>query len=207
MKAILLALISMPAFAAVDQQDVNFEQLKAACKNPGQFQNQNKPASMKLDCADRVLEWRFMGNGAFEAKNSRSVSYRLTSDKYGVPPTNGQVAQPSTNVECPTLQQFVSVVALSQDVTCADIEDFQGTAIEMCTTLLNNLRTDNAKVIESEVKPVDGKTLSFCTPKAPEAPKPAPIVKPAPVKPAPAPVKPVAPVKPEPKKPGKEKSK
>jgi hypothetical protein len=192
MKNVLLAfaLISAPAFA-VDQQSINFEQLKEACKNPAQFQNQNKPSSMKLDCKDRILFWMPAANGAAELKNSREVAYRVSSDKYGVPSAKKNIDYPSLAVVCPQFQLFASDAQISKEITCADVENYEGTAIDMCTQHLNDLRRDNSKVIEDGYVAVDGQTRSFCTAKGPEQ-KPAPVMPKPPV-----PSKPSKPGKPE----------
>lgn len=179
MKNVLLALALISASAqAADQQSINFEQLKAACKNPAQFQNQNKPSSMKLDCADHILFWRVVGNGVYTAPATRLIAYRVSSDKYGVPSTKGSVRHPGQDVACPQLQQFASDVAVTEEITCDTIENYEGTAIDKCKSILDDMRKNNAKVIEDEIKPVKDATVSLCSPKAPEpvAPMPKPPV-------------------------------
>lgn len=150
-----LLLIGSAAVANVPNQKLGFEDLKMACKDPGKFQNQLAPASIKLECSDKVLKYVPAGQGVMPGK--RVITFNVSSDKYTVPATPEEVKHEGTS--CPLLKQVEETISLSQEVTCDQIKDYQGSATQLCVSLLDGLKRDNS----SAVRIVEtGRVISYC---------------------------------------------
>ena len=84
MKTSLFALIAALAFVTVanaaPMQNLSFEQLRSACREPKKFQNQILPTTIVLDCSERMLRWTPSNEGSFTLPSKRVITHAV---KYG----------------------------------------------------------------------------------------------------------------------------
>lgn len=160
MKAVIagLMLVASAAVAAPHQQ-LSFEELKMACKDPKKFQNQLEPASIKMDCSDKVLKYVPAGEGTMTMPAKRTVYFNVSSDKYTVPNSQEEVREESFTGSCPVLKQIEEIISVSQEVTCEQIKNYQGTATQLCISLLDGMKKDNPSAVQTRET---GKVVSFC---------------------------------------------
>jgi hypothetical protein len=163
MKMSFFSLIASLAFVtvanAVPMQTLSFDDLRAACREPKRFQNQIQPTSIVLDCSDRVVRWVPSAEGTFSLPSKRVITHAVGSDKYRVSVTGVEVSFEPAVHACPTMKQIEETVALSQEVTCDQLANYEGTATKMCQQLIEDLRAHNPAAITLKDT---GKTLSFC---------------------------------------------
>ena len=172
MKSIIVGLVLATSMAfAADHQTLNFDNLKAACKDPKRFQNQLKPTSIKIDCADKVVRWIPAGMSQTKMPSKRIVMAGVSSDKYTVPRDSNDVEHTPYTGECPVLKQIEETVAISQEITCEQIENYTGSATALCARFLDGLKNDNPSAIQTKET---GKVATFCKPDSSKVEQPAP---------------------------------
>lgn len=158
---IIAVALTVAAQTAAAQQAMNFSQLKEACLNPAKFQNQIQPTNIKIDCSDRQVTWVASADDQTNLPGLRVVGHSVSSDKYAVALTKEQVKIDSTVVACPVMKQIEETIATAQSLTCAQITSFQGTATELCTQVIDQLRVNNpAAILTKET----GKVVHLCKP-------------------------------------------
>lgn len=171
--------LSSNAFAS---QRLSYDQVKEACKNPANFQNQIKPANMEITCSDVQTRWVAIGSGTYTLPRMRKVSMGMTSDKYEVPGAAKDVASEQQGGECPRFKETLERIQTTRATTCEEILAFNGTEIQFCTDVIDELRNSNPGAITIADS---GRTVHFCNAVQPNQPAPAPApVKPAPTKPS-----------------------
>lgn len=162
MKALVLAVAMCASSAfAVSNQNLSFDQLKLACKEPGRFQNQMKPSELKITCSDRVYRWVPAGTAPMTMPSKRTVFFKVSSDKYTVPGSQQEIAAPELQTECPMLKQVEETTSISKELTCEQIEAFEGTTADLCVSYIDELRKENASSVEIRET---GSVVSFCKP-------------------------------------------
>lgn len=174
--------LGMSAQAAT--QRLSYDQVKEACRNPGNFHNQIKPANMEITCSDVQTRWIPVQEGEYTLPRMRKVTMTMTSDKYDVPGAAKDVATPSQGGACPRFKEVIEKVQATRSTTCEEILAFNGNEIQYCTGVIDEIRGSNP----GSISIVDsGRVVSVCSPALPTPP--APPAPPAPTKPQP-PVKP-----------------
>jgi hypothetical protein len=181
--SIVLGALVLCASAHATQR-LSYDQVKEACRNPGNFHNQIQPANMEITCSDVQTRWIPVSQGEYTLPRMRKVTMTMTSDKYDVPGSARDVATPQQGGECPRFKEVIEKIQTTRSTTCDEILGFNGTEIQYCTGVLDELRNSNPgaiTIIDS------GRNVNLCspqlpTPPAPPAPAPKPV--PAPTKPA-----------------------
>lgn len=164
--AICAAALSTSAFAG---QKLSYEQVKEACRNPEKFHNQIKPGNMEITCSDMQTRWVAIGNDSFVLPRVRKVTMSMTSDKYEIPASGRDMATEPQGGECPRFKETIERVQATRPTTCEEILDFDGTEIQYCAGLLDDIRRSNPgsiTIIDS------GRTIHFCAPNQPRQPNP-----------------------------------
>lgn len=162
MKSALFAFVLAFAFVAqaAPMQRLSFDQLKEACRDPKHFQNQLKPTTIVLDCSDRLQKWVPGESAQTPVSSKRVITYAVSSDKYTVTSTANQVESEPAQVPCMVMKQIEETLALSQEVTCEQVEGFPGSGTDYCKKLIDDLRAQNpASIVSKET----GKLMSFCS--------------------------------------------
>jgi hypothetical protein len=157
--SILLAALAMTVQPAFAGQSLTFDQLKDACKNPAKYHSQIQPTGIKVECADRQLSWGPAAEDAFALPAERMIGFSISSDKYTVPMTRGPLVVPAMNSACPAFKQVEETIAVSESFTCDQLLAFEGTATELCTKLIDQMRTDNPAAI---IRKDTGKEVHLC---------------------------------------------
>lgn len=142
--AALLLFSVQPAFAG---QTLDFEQLKDACRNPAKYHSQVQPTGIKVDCADRQLKWVPSSPDKGDLSCHRLVGFSISSDKYTVPMNKAGLDLPAVGTECPTFKQIEETVNTSQNLTCEQLLNFKGTAVDLCQQMLDQARLDNPQAL------------------------------------------------------------
>lgn len=161
-------LLAATTAAAAPHQRLSFEDLKMACQDPKKFQNQIEPTSIRLDCSDKVVKFvpcageaTGCGNGSMTLPAKRVIFFNVSSDKYTVPNSQEEVRTEPLVEACPVYKQIEETIAVSQEVTCEQLKTYQGTATQLCLSLLDGLKTENPSAIKVRET---GKVASFCKP-------------------------------------------
>jgi hypothetical protein len=164
--SLLVAATCLSATAAfADHQFIgSFEDMVAACKNPSQFHNQIKPAKIQISCKDVQYKWAQDTGTMQPLDTSRTMTIQLNSDKYT---SNAELAALPIDpqmVGCPAFKQVIDTVETVRDVTCDDLENFQGTAAQFCEQTIGMLVQQNSQAIN---RTETGRTFNMCLPQAP----------------------------------------
>lgn len=157
----VLCFFAAGAAFAGQHRTLSFDQLRVACQEPSRFQNQMKPANIKITCSDRIQRWVPAGTSTMTMPSERMVQFQVSSDKYTVPGDRAIVDAPAMQAECPVLKQVEEVTTISKDISCDEIEEYRGTAASLCVVLLDGLRGENPGTVEVRET---GRVASFCSP-------------------------------------------
>ncbi len=153
---IALSALSTPAFAA----DLTFDQIKEACSNPGQFQNQIAPTNLQITCQERVTKWLPHLAKQMALPNSREITASLTSDKYQVAPNVHPMDVAEQYGSCPSFKQILETTNFTKATSCEELLEFNGTEEELCAGILEQARIANPKMVLIEDT---GRIEEFCT--------------------------------------------
>lgn len=157
---------------AIAAQSLSYEQVKEACKNPDSFHNQNKPANMEITCSDVQTRWIPTDSGSYTLPRMRKVTMGMTSDKYDVPGSSKDVASEQQAGECPRFKEVLERIQTTRATTCEEILAFNGSEIQFCVGVLDELRNSNpgaVTIVDS------GRSVHFCSPAQPNQPAPKPV--------------------------------
>lgn len=152
-------LVATNALAALPVQKLTYDQLKEGCKDPNQFQRQNKPANMEVSCEDRQTRWVPVDMGNFTLPRARKVAIGLTSDKFDVPGVTKEVATEQQAGTCPKFKEVIEKIQTTRATNCDEILAFQGTEIQFCSTVMDDMRAKNP---ESITVSDSGRVVDFC---------------------------------------------
>lgn len=166
MKLLVLAAATLST-SAFGGQRLSYEQVKEACRNPEKFHNQIKPGNMEITCSDMQTRWVAIGNDSFVLPRVRKVTMSMTSDKYEIPASARDMAAEPQGGECPRFKETIERVQATRATSCDEILDFEGTEIQYCAGILDDIRRSNPgsiTIIDS------GRTIHFCAPNQPRDP-------------------------------------
>ncbi len=175
MKITLIALATLAASSsAIAGQRLNYEQVKEACRNPEKFHNQIKPGNMEITCSDLQTRWVPVDSDSYELPRMRKVTMSMTSDKYDIPASGRDMAAEPQGGECPRFKETIERVQATRATSCEEILDFDGSEIQFCAGLLDDIRRSNP----GSISIVDsGRNVHFCSPNNPQQ-RPTPPVPP-----------------------------
>jgi len=160
--SITSTLCCVAAFAASTvnaQQQLSFDELKAACQNPANYHNQVAPTNIQVSCLDVQTRWIPGNVGSTAADTSRQVTISVTSDKYSVAAMTETQASPPQIMSCASFKQIIEQVESVRAVTCDELIAYQGTAADFCAGAANDLRTANPTAIKTQET---GQVLDLC---------------------------------------------
>ncbi len=163
------------SFAA---QKLSFEQVKEACEKPSSFQKQIKPANMEITCTDVQSRWIPTEAGNYTLPRARKVTMGMTSDKYDVPGVSRDVAIEQQGGACPRFKETIEKIQTTRSTTCEEILAYNGSEIQFCTGVIDELRNSNPGAI---IITDSGRVVQICSPGManPSVPTPAPIPAPS----------------------------
>jgi hypothetical protein len=149
---------SLSAGAATQQ--LSFDDIKNACKNPSAFHSQVAPSNIQLSCKDAQYRWVASIEGSLEMARDRSITTALVSDKYEVAAATFKVKVPTQKVGCTRFKQVLDTIETVRSLSCEEILAIPGSSEEFCTTTLDALILSNPAGV---VAKATGKIMDLCS--------------------------------------------
>lgn len=142
---------------------MSFADIKTACQDPAQFQNQIAPSNIQVSCKEIQTRWVADSDGAMAMQSSRQVTTSVISDKYTVSPSTQSVPMAEQAMACPRFKEINESLETVRAVTCEEMIAFQGSETDFCVATLDNLKASNPAAI---VTADTGKVMDYCNPTA-----------------------------------------
>lgn len=162
----LLTMMSLPTFAQQQQAPKaalqSWENLKAACQQPGNFGLQRPPSQINVTCRSTKVLWDLVNQQAFLYPYQQTVEFEATSDKADVSVIRGELMRPPTPVLCPVVQQVRKEYTVSAAVNCQQVTAFQGTHADFCRQQLKDESPDIERFLTAE-QVVEGTQHTLCS--------------------------------------------
>ncbi|MDZ4662745.1 MAG: hypothetical protein SGJ18_14115 [Pseudomonadota bacterium] len=171
MKGILLitTLVLLATAAGAEHQDagqqgtsnavIGFDDMRAACLNPGQYHNQSAPANIQISCKDVQVKWLPDQEVSISMSGSRQITTAVQSDKYTVEAVTEARAGAKQALACPRFKEVAETVETVRGVTCDELIAYKGGATDFCAGVLDLLRTSNAAAVNFADT---GRSTDFC---------------------------------------------
>lgn len=163
MRNLITAFIATTAsalvFASEPAKTIGFDEVKAACLNPAQYQNQVAPTNIQVSCKDVQLKWVATTDGSVSLQTAHAVTTSVASDKYNVSPVSGVVDSAAQVFACAQFKQVSESLELVRAISCDEMVAYTGSALEFCSAAAATMRANNASAI---VIADTGSTISLC---------------------------------------------
>jgi len=140
--------LALGASAASAGSNVGWQDLKAACENPGRFHNQIAPKNIEISCEDTQTRYLPTKSGTVDLNVSRSVTSSVISDKYSVSPRTDAIAMANEVAACPQYRKVEETLTLNRAISCDEILAYVGSATDFCMGLASELRAANPDVVQ-----------------------------------------------------------
>jgi hypothetical protein len=152
-------LLALAPLALAQTQTLRFDQIREACLNPAEYQNQVAPKNLQLSCEERSTRWAAGTNSPVELPRQKQISASLTSDKYQVAPETMPLPVDSQRTACPKFKEILDVLSFTKVTTCEEILAFRGTEFDFCADVLERVRQSNPRSIQSSET---GQVVDLC---------------------------------------------
>lgn len=161
---IILAISTVALAASAGAGDtikiLGFDDVKAACLNPAQFQNQVAPTNIQVACRDVQLKWVASPDGTLSLPTAHAVVASVISDKYSVAPMAANLDSADQVLACPQYRQVSEVVDMVRAASCDELIAFTGSGFDYCRVAVEAMRESNpASIVTADT----GKVVSLCS--------------------------------------------
>jgi hypothetical protein len=142
---------------------MSFDDVRAACLNPSRFHNQTAPTNIQISCKDLQTKWIPDADGSLKMGCGRHITASLISDKYTTQSISGLVPMAQQVAACPRFKEVTETIEAVRAVSCQELIEFTGNAIEFCAGAINSLKSVNPKAISVQDS---GRIVDLCSSKA-----------------------------------------
>ena len=156
---VAMTLASAMVLASDPVRTIGFDEVKAACLDPAQYQNQVAPTNIQVSCRDVQLKWVQTSDGSVSLPTAHAVTTSVASDKYNVSPVSGTIDSASQVVACSQYKQIVESLELVRATSCDELVAYTGSAVDFCSAAAATMRANNASAI---VTADTGHAMSMC---------------------------------------------
>ncbi|HAR43232.1 MAG TPA: hypothetical protein DCS07_11490 [Bdellovibrionales bacterium] len=141
-------------------RQIAFEELRARCERPEQFDVQKAPQNIKIQCTDIRREWVPAVPGEVPLPGMRRVVLSMFSDKFHVGASAQDVPVYSKSGTCQRFKEIEKVLTLERPLSCAEIVGMKSSIGEFCISVLDTAKAANPKLVE--VREMEGRLIDTC---------------------------------------------
>jgi hypothetical protein len=125
---------------------VSWDELRARCASPEQFDVQRAPQNIRIQCTDVQREFIAVQPGEVLLPSARMVASAVFSDKFHVDAQQIDVPVFAKGGSCMRFKEVEKTLAVERGLTCSDILGNKGDANEFCIGSLDRSKGSNPKL-------------------------------------------------------------
>jgi len=149
-----------PGSGVSTSRQITFDELRARCERPEQFDVQKAPQNIKIQCTDMRREWVPAVPGEVQLPGLRRVVLSLLSDKFHVGAEAQDVPVYSKSGTCQRFKELEKVLTIERPLSCTEIMGMKSSIAEFCISVLDTAKAANPKLVE--VRELEGRLIDTC---------------------------------------------
>jgi hypothetical protein len=127
---------------------ISWEELKARCLHPEQFDVQRAPQNIKIQCTDTRLVWAASAPGEIPLPGQRRVTSGVFADKFFVNAEVRHVPVFSKSGSCLRFKEVEENLTVERAVSCDEILAIKGDLSDFCSSASDSAKAANPKLLE-----------------------------------------------------------
>ncbi|MGK5086238.1 hypothetical protein WDW86_01665 [Bdellovibrionota bacterium FG-2] len=127
---------------------IAFDELKARCEHPEEFDVQRAPQNIRILCTDVSREFVAASPGEIALAGGRIVQTSVYSDKFHVNQDEHELPVYIKSGSCLRFKEVEKVLALERHLGCAEILGWKGDLASFCVAGLDAAKVANPKLLE-----------------------------------------------------------
>ena len=149
-----------PGTAPDTSRGISFEEFRARCLNPEQFDIQRQPQNIKVQCTDIRHEFVPAAPGDIPLPGFRRVVTALFADKFHVNADARDVPVFSKGGTCQRFKEVEKTLTIERALSCGEILGMKSSIDDLCLAALDQAKGANPKLVE--VRDVEGSIIDTC---------------------------------------------
>ena len=150
-----------PGTSPAGNKAISWAELKERCANPRSFPDvQREPENIKIQCSDNQVNWVASAPGEFALQGARNVMTGLFSDKFVVNMDTTTQAAAARTGTCHRFKEIQEAFTVERQLSCAEVLGVKSDLAEYCTSILDQSKGSNPKLIEAKDT---GRTIDTCS--------------------------------------------
>jgi hypothetical protein len=150
-------------------RQISFDELKARCLHPEQFDVQRAPQNIRVQCAEQHREYIAAPAGEFALPNERKVFAAVLADKFAVNVEEKSIPMAAAQGSCLRFKEVQQTMTLEKALTCDEVLNIKTDTQDYCIPVLDAAKVANPKLM---VVLDTGKFMDTCA--TPVVPAPTP---------------------------------
>jgi len=141
-------------------RQISFEEFKARCANPDQFDVQRAPQNIRVQCAEQHREFVAAPAGEFPLPNERKISTAVLADKFFVSMEEKTVPLVAAHGSCLKFKETQQSLTIERTLNCEEILAIKNGLDEFCIPALDAAKAENPRLIQVQET---GKIMDTCS--------------------------------------------
>ena len=126
---------------------ISWDELKARCLHPEQFDVQRAPQNIKIQCSDSDFEYVPSAAGQISLAASRTVVTSILADKFHVMAGASDVPVIPKGGSCLRFKEVEKSLTIEKPMSCDEIVGLKSEPAEYCLAALDQAKGSNPKLL------------------------------------------------------------
>jgi len=153
--------------AGPGSRSISWDEFRARCANPRDFDVQVPPQNIKVQCTDDRTLWVASDPGTLALPSQRVVSMGVFADKFFVNTSQDLVPMATQEGSCHRFKEVEQTFTIEQPLTCDQILGMKGSIADYCVAVLDSAKGANPKLTDQKDT---GRVIDTCGDGALQAP-------------------------------------
>jgi hypothetical protein len=128
---------------------LSWEQFKESCLHPEQFNHQNPPSNIRIQCSDTSREFVSASPGQVQLPAYRRMIYAVFSNKFHVNAEQKDGPMAAKGGTCMRFKEIERTVTVERKLNCSEVLGIKSDLADYCASIASAAKSANPKLVDT----------------------------------------------------------